>query len=216
MDSSNDSFERLLLSSDEEEEGCANDEPQAALVKIGSSICDDSSSSDDDDVTLNPPQQLDWRSTFVARETFEFSDENVGILDDTLYEHVNAMQFWRVFLTDAVIQLILTETNSKLLSKRTDYVGTLRRNETGIPQEVKYSRLRRGEIIGYGDSGKPKAIEYYNVTKGFVDSSDQMTSYTPFVIRTTKCFEFATMWRTWALWPGNVCATMWHTWYVMG
>ncbi|WKY11690.1 hypothetical protein Q1695_003341 [Nippostrongylus brasiliensis] len=111
MDSSNDSFERLLLSSDEEEEGCANDEPQAALVKIGSSICDDSSSSDDDDVTLNPPQQLDWRSTFVARETFEFSDENVGILDDTLYEHVNAMQFWRVFLTDAVIQLILTETN---------------------------------------------------------------------------------------------------------
>ncbi|VDO83279.1 unnamed protein product [Haemonchus placei] len=37
-----------------------------------------------------------------------------------------------------------------------------------------------------GSSNKPKVVEDYNKLKGFVDQSDQLSAYSPFVRRTTK------------------------------
>ena len=102
----------------------------------------------------------------------------------------------------------------KLLERKTDLIGTLRRNRRGIPTQVKKRRLKRGQLYyqqnkngiltlkwkdkrdllmistchdgEVSQSNKPVVVEDYNKLMGYVDQSDQMASYTPFVRRTTK------------------------------
>ncbi|XGW14066.1 hypothetical protein V3C99_000398, partial [Haemonchus contortus] len=103
----------------------------------------------------------------------------------------------------------------KLITRRS-HLGTLRRNRKGIPKENKETKLKRGQpcckqkrngIIvlkwrdkrdlymiptkhdaAVGTSQKLEVVEDYNEMKGFVDLSDQMASYTPFVRRTMKWY----------------------------
>ncbi|XGW33875.1 hypothetical protein V3C99_017952 [Haemonchus contortus] len=102
----------------------------------------------------------------------------------------------------------------KLISRRSHLVGTFRRNRKGIPKEIKETKLKRGQLCckqkrngvlvlkwrdkrdlymistkhdaTVGTSQKPEVVDDYNEMKGFVDLSDQMASYTPFVRRTMK------------------------------
>lgn len=104
----------------------------------------------------------------------------------------------------------------KLLKKKTNLIGTLRRNRKGIPIAIKERKLKRGEIIyqknrkgilvlkwrdkrdlfmistthdaSIGQSMKPRVVEDYNKLMGYVDQSDQMAAYTPFVRKTTKWY----------------------------
>ncbi|VDL83170.1 unnamed protein product, partial [Nippostrongylus brasiliensis] len=101
-----------------------------------------------------------------------------------------------------------------LIKRKTNLVGTLRRNRKGIPSQVKEKKLKRGESCSqqdrngimvmkwkdkreifmlstshdnsFNDKGKPTVVEKYNQMKAFVDLSDQMAAYTPFVRKTTK------------------------------
>ncbi|XGW33830.1 hypothetical protein V3C99_017916 [Haemonchus contortus] len=105
----------------------------------------------------------------------------------------------------------------KLISRRSHLVGTLRRNRKGIPKEIKETKLKRGQLCckqkrngvlvlkwrdkrdlyvistkhdaTVGTSQKPEVVDDYNEMKGFVDLSDQMASYTPFVRRTMKWYK---------------------------
>ncbi|VDL80334.1 unnamed protein product [Nippostrongylus brasiliensis] len=94
-------------------------------------------------------------------------------------------------------------------------VGTIRRNRVGMPKLTKNRKLKRGEKVAvqnrkgvviirwkdkrelfmlstmHGDSrsertDKPTIVHAYNEGKTFVDTSDQMASYSPFVRRTCK------------------------------
>ncbi|VDL74272.1 unnamed protein product [Nippostrongylus brasiliensis] len=104
-----------------------------------------------------------------------------------------------------------------LLKRSTNMVGTIRRNRVGIPKEIKNRKLKRGEMVAvqnrkgvviirwrdkrelfmlstmHGDSrsertDKPTIVHAYNEGKTFVDTSDQMASYSPFVRRTCKWY----------------------------
>ena len=103
-----------------------------------------------------------------------------------------------------------------LLKKKTDMVGTPRRNRKSIPQILRDRKLQRGEFIykqnlkgvlvlkwqdkkdihmmstkhdaSCHPNGKPLVVADYNMMKGFVDFSDQMAAYTPFVRKTTKWY----------------------------
>ncbi|XGW19881.1 hypothetical protein V3C99_003598 [Haemonchus contortus] len=104
----------------------------------------------------------------------------------------------------------------KLLEHDVYYLGTIRKNRIGIPAEVKTKKLKKGEVIArqdeYGvtvlkwkdkrelymissflddtvnDANKPVMVDRYNKSKGFVDLSDQMTAYTPFIRKTSKWY----------------------------
>ena len=104
----------------------------------------------------------------------------------------------------------------KLISRKTHLVGTLRRNRKGIPLKVKEKPLKRGQVYSqqnrsgvlvlkwktkrdlfmvstrHDDSlapnGKPMVVEDYNKLKGFVDLSDQMSAYSPFLRKTSKWY----------------------------
>ena len=103
---------------------------------------------------------------------------------------------------------------NSLLARSTNLFGTIRKNRKFIPPAVKGKKLERGEqyfqqnnngilLLKWKDkrdifmlstkhdgvlsrNGKPQVVEDYNKVKGFVDLSDQMAAYTPFVRRTSK------------------------------
>lgn len=103
-----------------------------------------------------------------------------------------------------------------LLKSKIDLVGTLGRNRKGIPQMVRDKKLQRGEFIYKQNSkgvpvlkwrdkkeiymlstkhdaschpnGKPTVVADYNRMKGFVDPSNQMAAYSPFVRKTAKWY----------------------------
>ncbi|KAK5981374.1 hypothetical protein GCK32_004169 [Trichostrongylus colubriformis] len=97
----------------------------------------------------------------------------------------------------------------RLLKKRTDLVGTLRRNQKGVPQVVKDRKLERGEffyqlvqkwlhVMKWRDRtkhdaccqpcGKPTVVIDYDNMKGLVDLSNQMAAHTPYVRKTNKWY----------------------------
>ena len=104
----------------------------------------------------------------------------------------------------------------KLLKRKTDLIGTLRRNRRGIPTQVKERRLKRGQlyyqqnkngvlILKWKDkrdllmistchdeevsqSNKPVVVEDCKKFMRYVDQSDQIASYTPFARRTIKWY----------------------------
>ena len=104
----------------------------------------------------------------------------------------------------------------KLIARHTDLIGTCRRNRKGLPKEVVQKKLKKGNLIVRQDSNgimvlkwkdkrdiimlstrhdaelnansKPKVIDDYNVGKMFVDISDQMCSYSPFIRKTSKWY----------------------------
>jgi hypothetical protein len=105
---------------------------------------------------------------------------------------------------------------NSLLDRRTNLVGTMRKNRKGIPPDVTTKKLKRGEMYSQQNNrgvlllkwkdkrdilmlstkhdgssstrNKPQVVEDYNKMKGFVDLSDQMAAYSPFVRRTTKWY----------------------------
>ncbi|VDO25445.1 unnamed protein product [Haemonchus placei] len=125
------------------------------------------------------------------------------------------LEVGRVLCTDNYYSSIgLAE---KLISRRTHLVGTLRRNRKGIPKAIKDKKSKRGQICykqrqngimvlkwrdkrdlymisaehdaAIGSSQKPTVVENYNEMKSFVDVSDQMAAYTPFVRKTAKWYK---------------------------
>lgn len=102
-----------------------------------------------------------------------------------------------------------------LVQRKTNLVGTCRKNKKFLPKEVTLKKLKRGNLIAkyncgimvlkwkdkrdvlmlstmhdasVNGLGKPKVIEDYNKSKTYVDVSDQMASYSPFVRRTCKWY----------------------------
>ena len=104
----------------------------------------------------------------------------------------------------------------KLLQRSTNLIGTLRKNRKGTPTEVKGRKLKRGEIYfrqnrsgilvlkwrdkrdllmistthdaSFGQNEKSQVVEDYNNVMGYVDQSDQIAAYSPFVRKTTKWY----------------------------
>uniref|UniRef100_A0A7I4Z224 DDE_Tnp_1_7 domain-containing protein n=1 Tax=Haemonchus contortus TaxID=6289 RepID=A0A7I4Z224_HAECO len=104
----------------------------------------------------------------------------------------------------------------RLLKRRTDLVGTLGRNRKGLPTALKDKKLKRGEIFYQQNQrgvlilkwrdrriihmlptkhdarcqpdGKPAVVADYNMMKGFVNLSDQMAAYTPYLRKTSKWY----------------------------
>lgn len=104
----------------------------------------------------------------------------------------------------------------KLLIANTNFVGTLRKNRKGIPKQLVATKLKRGEmavtqnksgifILKWKDKrdvlmistvhddsvnefGKPLVVCDYNNSKTFIDISDQMSAYYPFIRKTTKWY----------------------------
>ncbi|KAE9546865.1 hypothetical protein FO519_009923 [Halicephalobus sp. NKZ332] len=96
----------------------------------------------------------------------------------------------------------------KLIARKTNLIGTCRRNRKGLPKTLLQKKLKRGDKVAYqkngimvlkykdkrdilmlstrhddthdGETQKPRVIEDYNRGKMYVDISDQMCSYTPF------------------------------------
>uniref|UniRef100_A0A0N4WU61 DDE_Tnp_1_7 domain-containing protein n=1 Tax=Haemonchus placei TaxID=6290 RepID=A0A0N4WU61_HAEPC len=103
---------------------------------------------------------------------------------------------------------------NSLLARKTNLIGIIRKCRKGIPLAVKNRPLKKGDIHfqqnneGFcfwrdkreiympstrhdgscGVNEKPKVVDDYNKMKGFVDHSDQMASYTPFVRKTAKWY----------------------------
>lgn len=103
----------------------------------------------------------------------------------------------------------------RLIQNETDFVGTFRRNRRGFPKRLVQKKQKKGEIMALrkdgitlmnwhdkrpvmmmstchgpdtNDKGKPTMVEDYNYSKLFVDNSDQMAAYYPFVVRTCKWY----------------------------
>ena len=120
----------------------------------------------------------------------------------------------RSLYTDNVyISILLTK---QLVAQNTCLIGALRKNKVGVPKDVVYKKLKRGEQISRQNgtgivilksedkrdvlmlsikhddthtvNNKPHIIENYNQVKGYVDLSDQMAVYAPFVRKTTKWY----------------------------
>lgn len=103
-----------------------------------------------------------------------------------------------------------------LLSRKTDLVGTMRKDRKRVPKCVADGRLQRGNVVAMqnqqgilalkwrdkrdvlmlstvhdaavNDEGKPLVVVDYNADKTFIDISDQMASYSPFIRKTTKWY----------------------------
>ena len=106
--------------------------------------------------------------------------------------------------------------SKQLVTQNTHLIGTLRKNRVGIPKDVVYKKSKRGEQISrqngtgivilkwkdkrdvlmlstkhddtHSANNRLHIIEDYNQVKGYVDLSDQMAAYTPFVRKTTKWY----------------------------
>jgi hypothetical protein len=103
----------------------------------------------------------------------------------------------------------------RLIQNETDFVGTFRCNRRGFPKRLVQKKQKKGEIMALrkdgitlmnwhdkrpvmmmstchgpdtNDKGKPTMVEDYNYSKLFVDNSDQMAAYYPFVVRTCKWY----------------------------
>lgn len=104
----------------------------------------------------------------------------------------------------------------ELIQRKTHLVGTIKKNRKGLPKEVIDTKLKRGMSIArqnpngvtvmkwvdkreifmlstlhdnaINQDGKPVIVEDYNSGKMYVDISDQMAAYTPFLRRTTKWY----------------------------
>ena len=104
----------------------------------------------------------------------------------------------------------------KLLERQTDFVGTFRKNRKGFPKIVTQKKLRKGEMEAnqhkngitvvqwqdkrpvfcmstchgteVDDNNVPLLVRDYNKSMLFVDTSDQISAYYPFVRRTSKWY----------------------------
>ena len=103
-----------------------------------------------------------------------------------------------------------------LIKRKTHLFGTIRKNRRGLPWKVISQKLKRGMVYlqqskegitvlkwrdkhdilmlstmhdgTRSENDKPKVVNDYNQIKLFVDTSDQMASYSPFVRKTTKWY----------------------------
>jgi hypothetical protein len=104
----------------------------------------------------------------------------------------------------------------KLLQQKTDLIGTVRKNRRGLPKMVTGLKIKRGSLVARqnqdgilvlkwkdrrdvlmlstlhddttDDTGKPLVVGDYNTGKSFVDMSDQMASYCPYIRKTSKWY----------------------------
>ena len=119
----------------------------------------------------------------------------------------------RLFTDNFYTSIPLAEN---LIKRRTHMIGTIRKNRKGLPKEVREKKLKRESIVAQqnGDGitiikwkdkrdimmlsithdglmsehNKPLAVEDYNQAKLFVDTSDQMASYSPYLRKTSKWY----------------------------
>ena len=124
------------------------------------------------------------------------------------------LDYGRVLLTDNWYSSV--PLAKKRISRKTHLVGTLRRNRKDLPPNLVDKKLKRGSLYALqnkkgitiikwkderdilmlstfhdastSDNGKPIVVEDYNQAKLFVDTSDQMASYTPFIRKTCKWY----------------------------
>ncbi|EYC26340.1 hypothetical protein Y032_0010g1099 [Ancylostoma ceylanicum] len=108
--------------------------------------------------------------------------------------------------------LLLAE---RIIPRRTHLIGTVNGNRKGLPMRVTERKLKKEESVAQqnksgitvlkwrdkrdilmlstthdaaiDENRKPQIVEDYNQAKLYVDTSDQMVSYSPFVRRTKKC-----------------------------
>lgn len=152
-----------------------------------------------------------WRTTIYAGKTIRdesVADSVVFSLMDGLLDHGRQLCCDNWYSSVGLAK--------KLLNRKTHLIATMRKNRRGIPILIKGKRLRRGELYyqqnkdgimilkwkdkrdllmistvhdgEIGPSNKPVVVEDYNKLMGFVDQSDQMSAYSPFVRRTTKWY----------------------------
>ena len=104
----------------------------------------------------------------------------------------------------------------KLFQQKTDLIGTVRKNRRGLPKVVTCLKIKRGNLVARqnqdgilvlkwkdkrdvlmlstlhdnatDNTGKPLVVCDYNSGKSFVDISDQMTSYCPYIRKTSKWY----------------------------
>lgn len=119
----------------------------------------------------------------------------------------------RLFCDNWYSSMALTR---KLLDRKTDFVGTFRKNRQGFPPGVTKKKLARGEMAAMqskdgitviqwydkrpvfctstchgaarDEKGVPELVKDYNTSMLFVDTSDQMAAYYPFIRRTSKWY----------------------------
>ncbi|KAK5966173.1 PiggyBac transposable element-derived protein 4 [Trichostrongylus colubriformis] len=106
MSDLDESFERLLLDSDEEvEEAGEADIPVLPMVDIEEEDVEDEEESDkeeeEDDV---------WSSMIIPHDHIPFTGDH-GVKDELLFRLKEPAEFFRYFLNENLIDLILTETN---------------------------------------------------------------------------------------------------------
>ena len=112
--------------------------------------------------------------------------------------------------------ILVSHWQKKLIKRSTNLVGTVRKNRRGLPKSLTEIKLKRGEIIARqnqegilvlkwkdkrdvlmlstchdnktDDLGKPLVVKDYNIGKCFIDMSDQMAAYCPYIRKTTKWY----------------------------
>jgi hypothetical protein len=119
----------------------------------------------------------------------------------------------RLFTDNWYTSIPLAET---LIKRKTHMIGTVRRNRRGLPKQVTGKKLKRGSVVAQqnrlgvtvlkwrdkrdvlmlstthddamSEQAKPMIVQDYNQVKLFVDTSDQMASYSPYVRKTSKWY----------------------------
>uniref|UniRef100_A0A0N5BEP7 DDE_Tnp_1_7 domain-containing protein n=1 Tax=Strongyloides papillosus TaxID=174720 RepID=A0A0N5BEP7_STREA len=103
-----------------------------------------------------------------------------------------------------------------LIKNKTNLVGTIRKNRASLPKSVTSLKLKKGQQVAaqtndgilvlkwhdkrdvlmlstthddlIDENGKPRVILDYDVGKAYVDISDQMASYSPYIRKTIKWY----------------------------
>uniref|UniRef100_A0A914D5G0 PiggyBac transposable element-derived protein domain-containing protein n=1 Tax=Acrobeloides nanus TaxID=290746 RepID=A0A914D5G0_9BILA len=182
------SFERLLLESENDDDG--DDIDERALCSKGGYT----------------------HRIVVYAGRVEKSDGSVA--EKSVFELMEQylMRGRRLFADNWYSSISLAQ---RLIQNETDFVGTFRRNRRGFPKRLVQKKQKKGEIMALrkdgitlmnwhdkrsvmmmstchgpdtNDKGKSTMVEDYNYSKLFVDNSDQMAAYYPFVVRTCSWY----------------------------
>lgn len=115
MDDLNKSFEELLLDSEEELfENDDDDEPIQAVIPL------DKSEDDTDESEEEEEMEADKWSNVISSNDFPFTGIN-GIINGEIYLLQNPLDFYRLFITNEFVDLVVKETNRYGAMKYDEY-----------------------------------------------------------------------------------------------
>uniref|UniRef100_A0A7I4Y4Y7 DDE_Tnp_1_7 domain-containing protein n=1 Tax=Haemonchus contortus TaxID=6289 RepID=A0A7I4Y4Y7_HAECO len=118
MDELNKSFDDLLIESGDEFDEGGDVLDEMVVNALESSEESDWNSSDEQSDSSDEGSQ--WSSTIRRRDQFRFQGFE-GVLDRDVLDYQHPIQFYRRFITDEMIELIIRETNRYGLSKYPDW-----------------------------------------------------------------------------------------------